>query len=99
MLNTSVIKKNNDNTQKNGIDIKKNIINGNIIEESIKKIEANSNANDIDMNNNDIIKSFHSMENKIFSDIHGVNQPQSNKSTNFKIDNFNLNEITKKFSD
>ena len=114
MLNTSALKKNNDNTNF------KNIGNETIIDEGIRKIEETAN-NNLEFNDNDIIKSFHSMEGRIFdnintsnnsnknvidgnkvniNDIIGANANNANNANpSFQIDNFNLNEITIKYSD
>jgi len=106
MLNTSALKKNNDNTNF------KNIGNETIIDEGIRKIEETADNNSLQINDNEIIKSFHSMEGRIFDNIsnknvhgnvHGNARESAHgnihENASFKIDNFNLNEITKKYSD
>lgn len=92
MLNTSALKKNNDNMNF------KNIVNETIIDEGIRKIEETADNNNLQINDNDIIKSFHSMEGKIFENIKQKNINE-HENGSFKIDNFDLNEITKKYSD
>lgn len=98
MLNTSALKKNNDNTNF------KNIGNETIIDEGIRKIEETADNNSLQINDNEIIKSFHSMEGRIFENISNKNvngnvHGNIHENASFKIDNFNLNEITKKYSD
>lgn len=86
MLNTIPFKKKN-NTEENFIEknFKKLVGGENVVEEEIKE-------NNI-CTENEIAKSFHSMETKIFS-----GQDNSTKDS-FKIENFNFDEITKKYSE
>jgi len=101
MLNTSALKKNKIGSYEehhNGNTNLKIMANETIIDEGIRRIEENADNNNPQINDNDIIKSFHSMEGKIFENIKqkNLNEDEINP---FKIDNFNLNEITKKYSD
>ena len=92
MLNTSSLNKNN------SFNFNSNLFkNETVINKGIRQINENSN-NNLETNepsDNEIIKSFHSMENMIFQNI--MNNVPEKKT--FEIDNFNLEEITKKFSD
>ncbi len=102
MLNTSSLKKKDNTANFNSMPT------NSIIDDSIGKIEGKIGGNTIELYNNDIIKSFHSMENKIFSNVENkifsnVENKFENKFENdnntIKIDNFNFDEITKKYSD
>ena len=92
MLNTSSLKRNENNTNFN------NMSTTSIINNGINKIEEKTGGNTIELYNNDIIKSFHSIENKIFSNVENKLENKLENDNTIKIENFNLSEITKKYS-
>lgn len=102
MLNTSKISQNNvvQNTNDNCL---RNMATENLIDKTIREIDATSRIqNNID--DRSIVESFHSMENNIFTNITNPANALNNSdrkvgSDAFKIDNFNLDEITQKYSD
>lgn len=92
MLNTSGFANNNNANAKVDIakantNLIKNIANETIVDKSIREIEDKTG------NDKNIVESFHSMENNIFSK--GL-KPQDDP---FKVDNFKFDEITQKYGD
>lgn len=89
--------------------IKKNNYANSIINTTINKIEEKIGGDGTEVSNNDIIKSFHSMETKIFSNVQNkleneIKNDNNNDTDNdninaIKIDGFKFDEITKKYSD
>lgn len=91
MLNTSKIQSNNNNT--NIANPLRVMANETLINKSIREIEEKTNTD-----NKGVIDSFHSLENNIFASV-PLNNKTDNKGDAFKIDNFDLNDITQKYSD
>jgi len=94
MLNTS--KKQPNNIPQNNIQSNNSLrimANETLIDKTMREIDEKTNTDD-----KGIIETFHSLENNIFNNINNTNNVNTNKES-FKIDNFNLNEITQKYSD
>lgn len=94
MLNTTAIKKNNnlDNS------IIQKMTNETIIDQGIREIEDATNTND-DYQDDTIAKSFHAMENRIFSQQQLNNDAMIGGEFDDVKKNFNFPEITGKYSD